>query len=249
MNAQEAERLLAPVACTYGTNVRWLRVRTADYFGILDFSGKHVLDVGAGTGLYACALAALGASQVVALEPELKGSGNTPLETFRHRLSELNLRNIEVYPTSLQKFVAQPGSFDIISMLAVINHLDETHVQTLHVDEKSRYMYRRLLRPVFECLRPGGTLVISDSSRMHAFSPFVNLGILRGHPFQSNIEWKKHQPPKVWKALFEEIGFAPVCFHWATNWRYSWMPRFLVDNIVAAHFYISLFVLHAHRPF
>lgn len=138
--------------------------------------------------------------------------------------------------------------FDIIFMLAVINHLDEIHVRTLHADENSRAMYCQLLRQVLEWLKPGGSLVISDVAHVHAFTPLVRLGILRGHPLQPDIEWEKHQPPKVWKVLLEDTGFTAARFHWATNWRYAWMPRFLVDNVVAAHLYSSLFVLHAQRP-
>ena len=247
MIEHKSEQLLNDVALSYGTNARWLRVRTADYFGTLDFSGKRILDIGAGEGLYSCCVSALGAERLVALEPELKGSSNDAIVTFRNRVNDLNLQNLEFYTITMQEFTSPAESFDIIYMLASVNHLDETHVRTLHNDEKSRAIYRQLLRPLFKWLKPGGTLVISDSSRVHAFTPMIKLGLLRRHPFQPNIEWDKHQPPKVWKALLEEIGFAPVNFHWATNWRYWWMPRFLVDNVIAAHIYSSLFVMHAKR--
>jgi len=248
MNTQEADRLLTSVAYIYGTNARWLRVRTADYFGTLDFSGKHILDIGAGQGLYSCCVSVLGAERLVALEPELKGSSNDAIAIFRNRLNDLNLRNMEFHPITMQEFTAPTESFDIICMLASVNHLDETHVRTLHNDEKSRAIFRQLLRPLFKWLKPGGTMVISDSSRVHAFTPMIKLRLLRKHPFQPHIEWKKHQPPKVWKTLLEEIGFASVHFHWATNWRYWWIPRFLVDNVIATHIYSSLFVMHAKRP-
>lgn len=177
---QKAEKALALVALSYGTNARWLRVRTADYFGTLDFSGKHILDIGAGEGLYSCCVSALGAERLVALEPELKGSSNDAIVTFRRRLKDLNLQNLEFYSMTMQEFTAPAESFDIICMLASVNHLDETNVRTLHKDEKGRATYRQLLRPLFKWLKPGGALVVSDSSRVHAFTPMIKLELLQG---------------------------------------------------------------------
>lgn len=244
----DIERLLAPVARAYGTDARWLRLRTADYFGALDFSGIRALDIGAGTGLYACCVASLNAAHVVALEPEFDGSRNAAIATFRQRIEQLQLRNVELHPVALQAYTAPPASFDLISMIAVINHLDETHVRTLHLHPQSRAVYRRLLQPVFDLLKPGGMLVVSDVSRHHPYLPLVRLGLLRRHPFQPSIEWDKHQPPSVWKSLLESIGFADIRYHWATNWRYPQIPRFLCDNPITAQLYSSQFVLRARKP-
>lgn len=245
--ARNADQLLTPVARTYGTNARWLRVRTEDYFGKLDFSGQRVLDIGAGSGLYACCVASLNAECVVALEPEFDGSRSTVIDTFRQRIKQLDLRNIEFHPVALQAYTAPPASFDLIYMMAVINHLDEAHVQTLHTDEASRAAYRQHLQPVFDLLKPGGTLVISDVSRFHPYAPLIQLGLLKRHPFQPTIEWEKHQHPAVWQSLLESIGFTNVRYHWATNWRYPYIPRLLVDNPIAAQSYSSQFVLRASR--
>jgi 2-polyprenyl-3-methyl-5-hydroxy-6-metoxy-1,4-benzoquinol methylase len=248
IDRREAERRLAPVAEAYGTNARWLRVRTADYFGTLDFAGKQVLDIGAGKGLYACCVASLNAERVVALEPELAGSRNTTIDTFQQKIEKLCLHNLEFHPITMQSYEAPPASFDIVYMLAVINHLDETQVETLDRKEESRVVFRQLLQPVYNWLKPGGTLVVTDISNTHAYIPLMKLGLLKQHPFHKTIEWEKHQPPQVWKSLLESAGFSAVQYHWATNWRYPQIPRFLCDNVVAAQLYSPLFVLHAHKP-
>ena len=196
-----ADQRLVPVANVYSTNARWLRVRTADYFATLDFSGQCVLDIGAGSGLYACCVASLNAAHLVALEPEFDGSRNSAITTFQHALETLGLPNLEFHPIAMQAYSAPPASFDLIYMLAVINHLDETLVQTLHTDESSRDAYRQLLQPLFDWLKPGGKLVISDVPRTH---PYMRLGLK--HPFQPQIEWHKHQHPRVWKSLLERSG-------------------------------------------
>jgi 2-polyprenyl-3-methyl-5-hydroxy-6-metoxy-1,4-benzoquinol methylase len=247
ITVQEADRRLAPIAHAYSADARWLRIRTQDYFGMLDFTGKRVLDVGAGKGLYACCVAALNAECVVALEPEFAGSRNTAITIFRERIEWLGLRNIEFHPVALEAYTAPPASFDLICMIAVINHLDETHVQTLHADERSRLVYRSILQPVYDWLKPGGMLVISDVPPTHPYMPLVKIGLLKRHPFQPSIEWHKHQHPAVWKQLLESIGFTDVRYHWATNWRYPWIPRFLVDNPLTAQLYSSQFVLRAMK--
>lgn len=248
ISKQEAERLLTPVAQAYSANARWLRVRTADYFGTLDFSGKRILEIGAGNGLYACCVASLHADHLIALEPQLAGARNTAIATFEQRIEKLKLPNLEFQAIRLEDFSAPPASFDLIYMLAVINHLDETHVRTLNSDEHSRQMFRQRLRPVYEWLKPGGTLIISDTTNTHAYKPLMKLGLLKRHPFTPSITWEMHQPPPVWKALLESIGFTSVRCHWATHWRYPQIPRILCENVVAAYLYSPLFVLHARRP-
>jgi 2-polyprenyl-3-methyl-5-hydroxy-6-metoxy-1,4-benzoquinol methylase len=245
--SRNADQLLAPVARAYGTNARWLRVRTEDYFGTLDFTGKRVLDIGAGTGLYTCCVASQNATCVVALEPEFDGSRNAAITIFRQRIEQLGLRNIEFHPVALQDYSAPTDSFDLIYMIAVINHLDEAHVQTLHLNETSQAVYRQLLQPVYDLLKPGGRLVISDVSRFHPYTQLIQLGLLKHHPFQPDIEWEKHQHPSVWKSLLERVGFTDVGYHWATNWRYPRIPRLLVDNPIAAQLYSSQFVMRAGK--
>lgn len=248
MDVREAETLLEPVARAYGVNTRWLRVRTADYFGTLDFSGQVVLDIGAGKGLYACAVGKLGAKEIVAIEPEAKGSRQGVAAKLQTNAASLNLTNLTFHTVPLQAFETKPQRFDLIYMLAVINHLDEDAVQTLHIQPESRDRYIRLLRPIYDWLKPGGRLVVSDASRWHLYRPLVRLGLLKRHPFQPTIEWEKHQRPRVWQEILGEIGFVDTAIRWATNWRYPWMPRPLVDNVIAAHLYSSLFVLEARRP-
>lgn len=245
---ETTDRLLGPVADAYGTNARWLRVRTADYFGTLDFSGKRILEIGAGNGLYACCVASLHADHLVAIEPEMDGSRNTSIDIFKQGIEKLNLHNIEFHPVAMQAYAAPAASFDLIYMLTVINHLDETHVQTLDQDEHSREVFRNLLQPVYDWLKPRGMLVISDNTNTHAYRSLLRLGVLKKHPFVPQIEWEKHQPPQVWGKLLESIGFTSIQYHWATLWRYPWIPRFLCDNVVAAHLYSGVFVLRAQRP-
>ena len=100
----------------------------------------------------------------------------------------------------------------------------------------------KALPELARALKPGGTLVVSDVSRTH---PYMRLGLK--HPFHRQIEWHKHQHPRVWASLLESVGFSAVTYHWATQWRYPQLPRFLTDNSFAVQLYSSQFVLHARK--
>ena len=246
--AQEVLRQLTPLARAYGTDPRWLAVRTADFFGRLDFSGLRVLDVGAGSGLYASCLAALGAERVVALEPDLAGAAHGAGAVLGQRKGELGLTRLEPRALDLREFTSSPGFFDLIYFLASINHLDEDHVRTLHSSPESRRAYTGLLRPLLTWLRPGGRLVLADVSRNHAFEPLLRLGLLKHHPFQPHIEWPKHQPPEVWLELLAGLGFQDLSWGWSTSRRYRWLPGWVVDNPLAVWLYSPMFIIQARRP-
>lgn len=245
---QLAESRLRPIAEAYHINLRWLRVRIHDYFGTLDFTGQKILEVGAGNGLYACALSALGAVEVTAIEPEAAGAREHVSNTLLQNAQALNLTNLRFINASLQEFSAPVGRYDTICMLAVINHLDEENVKHLHYSAESQAIFQTWFRQMHGWLVPGGCLVVSDVSSYHPYSSLIRAGILHRHPFQPSINWEIHQPPQVWQALFKESGFVRIRYHWATNWRYAWMPRILTDNGIMSRLYSSLFVLSAYKP-
>lgn len=91
------EYKLKGVADLYGFNCHWLYVGILDLFGIDDFCDMRVLDIGAGQGLHTCAIAALEAKEVVALEPESKGSRPGVSNLFEDNIRKLNLRNISFF--------------------------------------------------------------------------------------------------------------------------------------------------------
>jgi SAM-dependent methyltransferase len=209
----------------------------------IPLNGKTVLDVGAGTGSFTCYMAKHGAKQVVALEPDLDGSGDGKgLAALARRVEGLGLTNVTWQGDTFQSYEAGNSRFDIVLLHAVINHLDEAAVAVAHEAEWARDRYRELLKKAYRMLAPGGTLIIADAARDNLFP---KLGLR--NPFAPTIEWTKHQNPELWTVLLQQAGFEKIRLSWATPKRLRSIGAFL-NNRGAAFMLHSHFVLHANRP-
>jgi SAM-dependent methyltransferase len=208
----------------------------------LEFTGKTVLDVGAGSGLFTCYMAYHGARRVVALEPELDGSAGGFNGQLRSRADSLGLANVEFRPDTFQAYDAPDATFDVILLNNAINHLDESAVVVLHQEEWARATYRGLLAKLRRLLKPGGTAVIADCARDNVF---YHLGFR--NPFKPTIEWHKHQNPGLWEGLLREAGFDAIESHWTIPTRLRALG-WALDNTLAAYLTSSHFVVHANRP-
>ncbi len=216
----------------------WLRQSLRD----LEFTGKAVLDIGAGDGLFSCYMALHGAARVVALEPELAGAGRHARMTLIERVQALQLNNVIGLADTFQDYAGSSREFDVIVAHDVINHLDEHAVAALHRDPRARASYAALLTKLYELLKPGGVLVMADCARDNLFAW---LGVR--NPVAPTIEWVKHQNPDLWMGLLHEAGFERAELHWTYPRRLRMFGR-LLDSRVMAFLMESHFVLHARRP-
>jgi 2-polyprenyl-3-methyl-5-hydroxy-6-metoxy-1,4-benzoquinol methylase len=242
------EGQIQELAALYGTNTHWLWVRVTSLFGRDDFSGRRVLDVGAGNGMYSCALALLGAEEVVALEPTQAGSRSSHIDRFIQALKTLAISNVSLHQLTFEEYSGPVEHFDYILLHNVINHLDEDLVQTLHTSEQNRQQYAVLLSPVQKLLTAGGEVIIRDATRSHMLAPLIKYKILRRHPRARTIEWHKHQDPPVWEELLRRIGLEPVHTRPAPWTRYDWLRRLMGNNRLVSSLIAPYFILRARRP-
>ena len=150
-----------------------LRFSIQKRFEGIDFSGRAVLDIGAGAGGMSFYAAVAGAARVVALEPEAAGSSRGVRSTFERRSQQLGVDQVFLRPETLQEFDPGDQRFDVIISMASINHLDEAACKELHRDPEAHRVYREILGKLAEMAAPGADLVVSDCARRNVFPTWV----------------------------------------------------------------------------
>ena len=197
-------------------------------FGDLDLRGLSLLDIGCGKGWNGLYAGTQGAARVIGLEPEFEGSTSGDLGEFRTMIGLLGLDQVEALGKTIQEF-SRPGVlFDLIVSRASINHLDEEACIELRRSAEARARYLEIFRHLAAMLRPGGTLIITDSS---PYNLFALLGLR--NPFARRIEWHKHQPPRVWIDLLLQAGFCDPRVSWKMPLALRPLGRFAANEWVS----------------
>lgn len=220
-----------------------------DLFDRDDFSGMRILEIGAGNGMLSITIAALGAQEVIAIEPELDGAHSGVKQIFQNNIRDLKLDNIKFFPVSFDGFTAEPESFDRILMYAVINHLDEEHAKDLNTSAVSQNCYIDIFRAIRKLLKSGGELVFYDCARSHALAPFIKSGIIKRHPIYSTIEWEKHQNPSVWENVLLKAGYSRINYFWGQGGlaKYQIIRAIIRCNPFISWLMFPYFTLRAKR--
>ena len=207
----------------------------------IDFQGKRVLDIGGGDGLYSFYAAAMGAAEVVCLEPEAAGSIGGEMGLFERSKAQMPHLPVRLVTQCIGDY-ADPAGFDIVALIASINHLDENACERLHHDAKARAGYRRIFRHIASLTRPGGRVIIADCTR---YNFFAALGL--SNPLCRTIEWEKHQAPETWASVLAEAGFCKPRISWEPLYCLGPVVQALLSNKVAAWFLKSCFRLEMER--
>lgn len=228
---------IARVARGVGKGPRRYRARAEYLFDGIPLSGRRVLDVGCGAGTYSLWAGLNGAEYVLGIEPELDGSRSGFLSRFRELIRAVGLDDVvEARSQLYQNLDPADGTFDVVLMYNVINHLDEDAVQVLHTDPAAVDRYHELLADLPRLLKPGGYLVLADSSRTNFWN---QLGVRS--PVAPTIEWAKHQEPERWAEVLAPLGFEVHDLRWS-----PWYPltritaNRLVQYLTGSHWVLRL---------
>jgi SAM-dependent methyltransferase len=219
-------------------NSRNLRFYLGYLFDGVDFVGKRMLDIGAGSGLYGIYAACSGATQSICLEPEAAGSVSGVRQKFDRVVGELALNCVSMSAATLQEFEPGTEGFDLVFLHNSINHLDESACMALHRDDSAQRLYLEVFRKMHALTAPGGTLIIADCARRNLFG---DLGLK--NPLAPMIEWHKHQSPRLWARLLGEVGFARPRIRWSSYNSLGRLGRILLGHRAAAYCLNSHFCL------
>lgn len=218
-----------------------LKFRLKYLFNGIDFTNKKVLDVGGGIGWITFYAAIKGAQKAVCLEPELHGSGASKGE--KNKFSEFNSAfhttlPVEQLPVTLQDYLKQvkDEEYDIIVLHNSINHLDEEACITFRQKESSYNTYKEIFTGVYNKMKTGGNLIVADCSCNNFFN---DIGVKV--KFTKSIKWHKHQAPKTWIGMLEEVGFKNPKVEWSTPDKFGRLGRVFFGNPLVSYFSLSHF--------
>ncbi|MFY0610408.1 MAG: hypothetical protein JXQ99_02685 [Hyphomicrobiaceae bacterium] len=216
---------------------RWRHTMSFHYKHI-DFTGRRVLDIGGGNGIHSFYAHACGAARVVNLEPEYDGSTSGMQDQFHNWKAALGATCVDIIDTTFQEYSGDGMPFDVILIQDAINHLDESACISLKESEASQDVFRRIFAKLGKLSSSGGVLHIADCSSQN-FYPRMRLG----NPFDSEIEWRKHQPPSLWQTMLEEAGYKLERKRWSSPGRFGPAGQALFGNSLAAYFFTSHFAM------
>lgn len=205
----------------------------------IEVKNKKVLDIGGGDGLLSFWMAYKGAD-VHCLEPESDGSADIDCTDY-HFLEVKTGLKINLVKETFQNYNTH-DQFDLILIHNTINHLNEVACERLNYDLESFHLYEDYFIKLYTLLKEDGMLIISDCSRKNFWS-----NIHRPNPFIKNIEWEKHQAPRLWRLIAEDADFKFEKLTWSTFNRFGRVGKILLGNALTAYFLSSHFNLYLKK--
>ncbi|MDP1853775.1 MAG: class I SAM-dependent methyltransferase [Candidatus Omnitrophota bacterium] len=203
-----------------------LLFRAKQVFGDIDLKDKSMLELGCGDGVYSIWAKINGAKRVIGLEPEVDGSTSGSAKIFTELINNLNLDNIDCLPQTIENFNPNGIKFDIVLSNMSINHFDENACIKLNSNLDAQRKYLGIFNKVKSTMKPRGKFIILDNSNKNFFGIFK-----KRSPFCPNINWRKHQPPKVWIKLLKQAGFGEAKISWPS--RYCCLLSLYCHNIIS----------------
>ncbi len=208
----------------------------------VEFSGRDVLDIGAGIGMFGLYAAFQGAQCVELLEPEFAGSSSGMIDSMNAIISDCGLVNAHHRAVMFQDFETDIR-YDTVLIHNAINHLDEESCEQLSLSQKARDRFSsRVFSRLARLTKPGGLLIVTDCGRRNLFG---DCGMTS--PFAKTIEWKKHQDASLWAELLSAHGFRQETLRYTSFNTLRSVGLALMNNRCLNYLTHSHFILHMRR--
>lgn len=213
-------------------------------FHKVDFSGRRVLDIGGGTGVFSMYAACRGAESAVCMEPECDGSTANVARAFARLQTAVPTvgERVTLERVTLQEYPAPDKPFDVVLLNNSINHLDEQACIHLLEDAANEEVYRQLLTKIHGLCAPNAVLIVADCSRYNLF-PCLGLR----NPLVRSIEWHKHQAPSTWVRLLRDVGFGSPVVRWSGLPPVGLADRVFCSRKPVAFMLASHFCIHMSK--
>lgn len=214
--------------------------------GGIDLTGKRVMEIGSGRGLLSLYCGLQGAEKVVSIEPEMDGSTSGVVQEQLDRIEAMGLKNVEMRREDFNEMEFETSEFDLIIMIAVLNHLHETPINAMK-DQKVYDKYVEIVGSLHSLTRPGAVVVATDACRYCLWTHLRRIGYPRSLCLtQRTIEWEIHQQPKVWKQIFLDSGFSSVDISYPVPYRLRSLAP-VVNTPIVNYAIKGEFILKAHH--
>ncbi len=224
-NLQERMRLILKLGQALGYWTRGLDFPRSckQIFQDIELSGKNMLEIGCGKGLFCIWASVQGANQVIGLEPLVKGSFDSSriYTEFKQMVHTLELVNIDLLALRMQDYKADNRYFDIVLSIASINHLDEDSCICLRESNAAKEKYVEIFSNIADQMKEGAKLIILDCSNNNFFA---DIGLT--NPMVKSIEWFKHQKPELWAELLSDCGFTDPKITWPSGRYLRYMKTY-----------------------
>lgn len=217
-----------------------------EIFKGIDLQGKRVLEIGSGRGLISLHCGLSGAKKVVSIEPEMEGSTSGVVETQKRRIEQLGLSNVELRHDDFHTLDFGEEKFDVIVMIAVLNHLYETPLNAMKNPDVFN-TYIGIGEKLHGLLANSGVVIATDASRYCLWTQLRRIGYPRNLCLrQRTINWRIHQQPSVWKKIFSKAGFEKVDINYPIPYKLRHLAPIVATP--AINFFLSGdFILRAHK--
>ena len=183
-------------------------------FSGIDLKGKTILDIGCGSGK-AMEYAQNQYAIATGIDPNYHGNNG------------LNIQKIK-----FQDYKTE-DKYDIILLHDSINHLNEKACITLWYSTPSMYKYMKIFNSIDKLLVRHGKIIVVDASPVNFFANF-NIK----NPFDSTIQWYKHQPPELWANILLYCGFRNPQITWIAPRN---LPQIVFGSELVSYFMVSHF--------